>query len=131
MLLDYSGIFVAFACKVSYTFIEKPADLEATMKHRPRPEEQDDLLRPRLVDMIDMRHELVKLAELIDWQFFETDWAGFFPSTTGRPATSPRLAAGLSAINGKPAQRRDRFCPRKSWRNRVSGRHAFGHVFGN
>ena len=32
------------------------------MKHRPRPPEQDDLLRPRLVDMIDARHELVKLS---------------------------------------------------------------------
>ena len=65
------------------------------MKHRPRPPEQDDLLRPRLVDLIDMRHELVKLASLIDWEFFEREWAGFFPSTTGRPATSPRLVAGL------------------------------------
>lgn len=36
------------------------------MKHRPRPPEQDDLLRPRLVDLIDMRHELVKLAAPID-----------------------------------------------------------------
>ncbi|CAA9403962.1 MAG: Mobile element protein [uncultured Rubellimicrobium sp.] len=65
------------------------------MKHRPRPPEQDDLLRPRLVDLIDMRHELVKLAGLIDWEFFDREWAGFFPSTTGRPATSPRLVAGL------------------------------------
>jgi IS5 family transposase len=65
------------------------------MKHRPRPPEQDDLLRPRLVDLIDLRHELVKLAALIDWEFFEREWAGFFPSTTGRPATSPRLVAGL------------------------------------
>ncbi len=65
------------------------------MKHRSRPEEQDDLLRPRLVDMIDMRHELVKLADLIDWDFFEREWAGFFPSATGRPATPPRLVAGL------------------------------------
>jgi IS5 family transposase len=65
------------------------------MKHRPRPPEQDDLLRPRLVDLIDMRHELVTLAALIDWEFFETEWSGFFPSTTGRPATSPRLVAGL------------------------------------
>jgi IS5 family transposase len=65
------------------------------MKHRPRPPEQDDLLRPRLVDLIDMRHELVKLAALIDWEFFEREWSGFFPSTTGRPATSPRLVAGL------------------------------------
>ena len=65
------------------------------MKHRPRPEEQDDLLRPRLVDMIDPRHELVKLAGLIDWEVFEREWAGFFPSHKGRPATPPRLVAGL------------------------------------
>lgn len=65
------------------------------MKHRPRPEEQDDLPRPRLVDMLDPRHELVKLAGLIDWQVFEREWAGFFPSHRGRPATEPRLVAGL------------------------------------
>ena len=65
------------------------------MKHRPRPEEQDDPLRPRLVDMIDGRHELVKLAALIDWEVFEREWAGFFPSHRGRPAAEPRLVAGL------------------------------------
>ena len=42
-----------------------------------------------------MRHELVRLAALIDWGFFEREWSGFFPSSTGRPATSPRLVAGL------------------------------------
>ena len=65
------------------------------MKHRPRPEEQDDLLRPRLIDLIDPRHELVKLAGLIDWEVFEREWAGFFPSSKGRPAMEPRLVAGL------------------------------------
>ena len=60
-----------------------------------RPPEQDDLLRPRLVDLIDARHELVRLEVLIDWAFFESEWAGFFPSHTGRPATPPRLVAGL------------------------------------
>lgn len=65
------------------------------MKHRNRTPEQEDLLRPRLVDLIDMCHELVKLAALIDWEFFDQEWAGFFPSTTGRPATPPRLVAGL------------------------------------
>lgn len=65
------------------------------MKHRPRPEEQDDLLRPRLIDMIDLRHELVTLSALIDWEVFEREWAGFFPSQKGRPTTEPRLAAGL------------------------------------
>lgn len=65
------------------------------MKPHPRQEEQDDLLRPRLTDMIDLRHELAKLEKLIDWEFFEREWAGFFPSHRGRPATSPRLVAGL------------------------------------
>jgi len=65
------------------------------MRAKSRGPEQDDLLRPRLTDLIDMRHELAKLAELIDWEFFEAEWAGFFPSHTGRPATSPRLVAGL------------------------------------
>ena len=65
------------------------------MKARPRGPEQDDLLRPRLTDLIDMRHELVKLAALIDWSCFETEWAGFFPSGKGRPATPSRLVAGM------------------------------------
>ena len=65
------------------------------MKSRKPPPEQDDLLRARLVEMIDMRHELVKLATLIDWEVFEREWAGFFPSHIGRPATPPRLVAGL------------------------------------
>ena len=65
------------------------------MKHRTRPPEQDDLLRPRLTLMINLRHELVKLTALIDWELFEREWAGFFPSATGRPATPPRLVAGL------------------------------------
>ena len=65
------------------------------MKPRKLSAEQDDLLRARLVEMIDMRHELVKLAALIDWDIFEREWAGFFPSHTGRPANPPRLVAGL------------------------------------
>ncbi len=65
------------------------------MKPRKPLLDQDDLLRSRLVEMIDMRHELVKLAELIDWETFDREWVGFFPSHTGRPATPPRLVAGL------------------------------------
>lgn len=65
------------------------------MKHRSRPPEQDDLLRQRLVDMIDPRHELGKLAVLFDCGVFEREWAGFFPSHKGRPETEPRLVAGL------------------------------------
>ncbi|MEV8468627.1 IS5 family transposase [Fluviibacterium sp. DFM31] len=65
------------------------------MKAKSRDTDQDDLFQPRLVDIIDMKHVLVRLELLIDWEFFEQEWAGFFPSHTGRPATSPRLVAGL------------------------------------
>jgi IS5 family transposase len=65
------------------------------MKHRSRLPEHDDLLRPRLIDMINPRHELVTLTDLIDWEVFEREWSGFFASGTGRPATPPRLVAGL------------------------------------
>ncbi len=65
------------------------------MKHRPRPPEQDDLLRPRPVDMIDPRHGFGKLAALIDREVFDREWAGFFPSGKGRPTMPLRLVAGL------------------------------------
>jgi len=65
------------------------------MKPRKPSPEQDDLLRARLFEMIDMRHELVKLAALIDWEVFEREWAGLFPSSVGRPATPTRLVAGI------------------------------------
>ncbi|WP_299592318.1 IS5 family transposase [uncultured Tateyamaria sp.] len=65
------------------------------MKPRKPPPDQNDLLRARLVEMVDMRHELVKLEALIDWGVFDREWLEFFPSHTGRPATPPRLVAGL------------------------------------
>jgi IS5 family transposase len=54
-----------------------------------------DLFRPFLVDIINPNHELVRLEKTIDWDYFEKKWTDFFTSTTGRPATSPRLIAGL------------------------------------
>ena len=41
------------------------------------------------------KHPLVKLAEWIDWLVFETRWSALFTATTGRPATSPHMIAGL------------------------------------
>jgi len=54
-----------------------------------------DLFRQPLLELINEKHPLVRLAELIDWSIFETRWSAFFPSKTGRPATPPRLVAGL------------------------------------
>ena len=73
------------------------------MKSRKPFLEQCDLLRAGLVEVIDMRHELLNLAALIAWELFERDWAGLFPSSVGRPATPPR-----SSIFSMPAD-----CPIK------------------
>jgi len=54
-----------------------------------------ELFQQVLTELINLEHPLVKLATLIDWEVFQTQWAGFFPSKTGRPATPPRLIAGL------------------------------------
>ncbi|MDP1596137.1 MAG: IS5 family transposase [Methylotenera sp.] len=54
-----------------------------------------ELFRQVLTELINLEHPLVKLAALIDWEVFQTQWSGFFPSKTGRPATPPRLIAGL------------------------------------
>ena len=54
-----------------------------------------ELFQQALADLINLEHPLVKLAALINWQVFQTQWSGFFPSKTGRPATPPRLIAGL------------------------------------
>ena len=54
----------------------------------------DDLFRHRLENLIDTRHELVKLTELIDWERFDTQWGETF-CEDGRPAIATRLIAGL------------------------------------
>ncbi|MDP2281472.1 MAG: IS5 family transposase, partial [Methylotenera sp.] len=54
-----------------------------------------ELFQQLLTDLINLQHPLVKLAALIDWAVFQTQWTGYFPSKTGRPATPPRLIAGL------------------------------------
>ena len=56
---------------------------------------EDDLFRQELVNIINMRHELVRLAELIDWSVFDREFGAQFVSTTGRPALPTRLVAGL------------------------------------
>jgi transposase, IS5 family len=59
--------------------------------HDPTP----DLFRSELRSIINLRHELCQMAELIDWQNFDNKFSQFFPSTTGNPATRTRLIVGL------------------------------------
>jgi transposase, IS5 family len=56
-----------------------------------------DLYRSRLDQILDHRHELFRLAALIDWDGFDQAF-GRFHRPLGRPAKPTRLMAGLSYL---------------------------------
>ena len=63
---------------------------------------RDDVLsRSKLENIIDHRHELVQLGELIDWAGFEKAF-GQFHRGGGRPALPTRLMVGLCYFQHKP-----------------------------
>ena len=64
-----------------------------------RPKQQikadhDDLFKARLDQIINMRHELVILAERIDWAWLDEQIAPYF-SDQGRPGEPVRLMIGM------------------------------------
>ncbi|MGF6292815.1 IS5 family transposase [Paraburkholderia youngii] len=56
---------------------------------------EGDLFRHPLREQINLKHPLVRLADLINWDRLGTSMSASFVSRKGRPATSPRLIAGL------------------------------------
>ena len=68
---------------------------------RPKPPTQArseaDMFRSRLENMIDMRHELVLLAGLIDWKRFDETFGGLY-AEKGRPGLPTRLMVGLHLL---------------------------------
>lgn len=65
------------------------------MGPKPVGPQSNDMFRQRLDELVNLQHPLARLAQYIDWPVFEEKWAGHFPSSRGRPATSTRLIAGL------------------------------------
>ncbi len=65
-----------------------------------RPQEPEnspdnDLFRSRLDNLLDQRHELYRLAELIDWSEFDRSFGDLYCPDNGSPAKSTRLMVGL------------------------------------
>src|SRR5688500_2034399 len=56
-----------------------------------------DLYRSRLDQILDHRHELFRLASLIDWDRFDQAFGRFY-RPLGRPAKPTRLMVGLSYL---------------------------------
>jgi transposase, IS5 family len=54
---------------------------------------QKNLFLPLLIEFIDMRHELVLLADTIDWKYFENSFSHLY-SNTGQPGMPIRLMVG-------------------------------------
>jgi transposase, IS5 family len=69
---------------------------------RPKPistpaDGETDMFRNRLDNMIDMRHELVRLAGLIDWKRFDEAFGSLY-AEKGRPGLPTRLMVGLHLL---------------------------------
>jgi hypothetical protein len=52
---------------------------------KPRDDRQRDLLRPRLEEIIDLSHPLVRLAREIDWQLLDSRFSSMCTAREGRP----------------------------------------------
>jgi transposase, IS5 family len=56
-------------------------------------QDQRDIFLPLLKDFINLNHELVLLADKLDWQYFEREFSPLY-SNTGKPAMPIRLMVG-------------------------------------
>jgi len=56
---------------------------------------QSDLFKARLDQIIDLRHELVLLAAVLDWAFLEASFGAVYSDDPGQPPLPVRLMAGL------------------------------------
>src|SRR5215213_4512333 len=67
------------------------------MGPKPTMPSSGDLYRSRLDQILDQRHELFRLATLIDWHRFDQEFGRFY-RPLGRPAKPTRLMVGLSYL---------------------------------
>ena len=62
--------------------------------NEPEPTPQDDLFRLKLVNLLDLRHELCRLADQIQWQALAEQFGALY-AEAGRPGVPIRLMSGL------------------------------------
>ena len=81
---------------------------------RPKPHQPDtsgDLFRARLDQIINLRHELVRLANTIDWDWLDGQLADLY-KPTGRPAVETRFMVGLLLLKHIHALSDEAVCER-------------------
>jgi len=60
-----------------------------------KPDQNLDLFRARLENILDLRHPLCRLAKQIHWTFFEEQFGPLYCAADGRPAKPIRLMVGV------------------------------------
>lgn len=60
---------------------------------------QRDLFRPMLRDFINPHHELVLLADTMEWSYFEKEFEPYYCLHNGRPSTPIRLMVSCLILN--------------------------------
>jgi len=65
------------------------------MQAKKRTLSPEDLFRSRLDQLLDNKHPLFKLANSINWEYFEEEFGLFYVENKGRPGKPIRLLVGL------------------------------------
>ena len=76
------------------------------------PSEQPELFRSALVNLIDRRHPLLRLAGLVDWDRFAAAFGPLYREGVGRPGLPTRLMVGLHLIKHMDGLSDDAVCAR-------------------
>jgi IS5 family transposase len=65
---------------------------------KPQKTPSSDLFRNRLENLLNQRHELYRLAGLIDWSQFDSEFGSLYCPDNGCPAKATRLMVGLQYL---------------------------------
>jgi len=95
------------------------------------PTGEQDLFRTRLDQIINMKHELVRLAQTIDWDWIDGELADCF-SEAGRPGLPTRFMVGLLLLKQTYALSDEQVCDRwvyDPYFQYFTGAEFFAHAF--
>lgn len=97
------------------------------LRENPKERGQEDLFRSLLVNMIDLRHPLVQLSRLVDWDGLASDFAQYYCADNGRPGKSIRLMAGLCLLKDMKGLSDEEVCA--TWRENPYFQYFCGEEF--
>jgi transposase, IS5 family len=97
------------------------------LQENPKESGQADMFRSRLKQIIDLRHELARLAELMDWSGIAQDLSKYYCADNGRPGEPIRLMAGLQFLKDLKGLSDEEVCA--AWRENPYFQYFCGEEF--